>query len=318
MPDPILSAILIVGDQRERPAHALASILSQSIIDKMEVLIFDLTLDDVPPLPGSDHPSVRVIRVGPGGTAGKVRAESVRQARAPIVAFLEEHAWAFPGWAEGIVKAHQEPWAAVGVEFHVGNTGLGLADAASLSYYPLWSPPAVGGESESLPSHDTTYKRDILLSYGDQLEMLIFPEVLLHWKLRQDGYILWIDPDIKIKHYYETELGVILRGCFIAGRVFIVHRPLIFHWPWWKRIARFVISPLLPFRRLWQIYQIVRTKRPDRLAMFWRSIFALLLFFGAGVAGEMVGTLFGKGNSDVLYLRNQISDYRDMPAGEPV
>jgi hypothetical protein len=45
-----------------------------------------------------------------GGDAVFVQA----LARAPIVALAEDHAFPAPGWAEALIAAHRDPWAAIG------------------------------------------------------------------------------------------------------------------------------------------------------------------------------------------------------------
>ena len=71
---PALSVILVIGGQREREARALQSLLEQSAIDRMEILLYDLGPVDCPPIPGSDHPRVRLTRQTPGRFArGRAR-----------------------------------------------------------------------------------------------------------------------------------------------------------------------------------------------------------------------------------------------------
>ncbi len=38
----------------------------------------------------------------------------MQHASAPVVALVEDHAYPAPGWAEGIIDAHKNGWAAVG------------------------------------------------------------------------------------------------------------------------------------------------------------------------------------------------------------
>ena len=136
----------MVDGQRERGARCLQSILSQSIIDEMEVLVFDFAPPEVPPLRGSEHPSVRVVRVDRALTFGGARAFSVRMARAPIVAFLEEHVVVSPGWAEALLKAHRAGWTGVGPEMHNLVPGRVISDAMFLAGYAQWTPPLAPGE----------------------------------------------------------------------------------------------------------------------------------------------------------------------------
>ena len=161
---PAVSVIVMVDGQRERGARCLQSILSQSIIDEMEVLLLDFAPPDTPPMRGSEHPSVRVVRMGDTIEFGGARALGVQMARAPIVAFLEEHVIARPGWAEALVRAHRGGWAGVGPEVHNPMPGYGISDAIFVVGYGTWAPPLAPGETELIPSQNSSFRRDVLLS----------------------------------------------------------------------------------------------------------------------------------------------------------
>ena len=88
---PQLSVILVIGDQRKRAAAALRSLLEQSIVDRMEVLLFDLGPQESAALPGSDHPAVRMSLGDPEDSLATARVQGIHAARSPVVALMEEH-----------------------------------------------------------------------------------------------------------------------------------------------------------------------------------------------------------------------------------
>ena len=53
---PDLSVLLVVGERRDRAVRALASVLSQDALDRLEILLLDLAPGEPAPLPGSGHP----------------------------------------------------------------------------------------------------------------------------------------------------------------------------------------------------------------------------------------------------------------------
>src|SRR5262249_49422268 len=110
---PRMSVIVMVDRRRARGARALRSLLAPSDAGALEILLLDFGWREYPPLPGSDHPGVSVLRLDRGITLGAARASGVLEARAPIVAFLEEHATALPGWTDALLSAHAAPVAAV-------------------------------------------------------------------------------------------------------------------------------------------------------------------------------------------------------------
>jgi hypothetical protein len=83
-----LSVVLVVGDLRIRAEECLRTILRQESADSIEVLLFDVAKPTAKAVAGSDHPSVRVISLPPETAFATARAEGVRRARAPYVAFL--------------------------------------------------------------------------------------------------------------------------------------------------------------------------------------------------------------------------------------
>src|SRR5688572_16095101 len=117
-PAPVISIILVVGGQRVRAGRALASILSQAGIEQAEVILGDAGPADGPPLPRADDARVRLIRFPRTLSFGEMRAEGVRQARGGLVAFLEEHCIALPGWLAATMAALKGPWVGVGGEVH--------------------------------------------------------------------------------------------------------------------------------------------------------------------------------------------------------
>jgi len=199
--EPVLSVVLVIGNKRRNAVYALQSILHQSLIERIEVLVVDCGGPGMPPLPGSDHPSVRVLHVSQQASFGAARTQAVLQARSPIIAFLEEHCTAFPGWAEALVSAHEGPWAGVGGEVYNATAGRGISDAIYLMGYISWTPPAQRGEDSLLASHNSSYKRKVLLSYGDSLLMLLTSEPVLQWKMKEDGHRLFVEPEAKIYAY---------------------------------------------------------------------------------------------------------------------
>lgn len=305
--DPALSVILIVGDRRERAGLSLRSILDQGPIEQMEVLLLDCGAPGAVPIHGVDHRSVRCLRLRPGLPAGWVRAEGVRRARAPIVAFLEEHAWAMPGWAEAVLNAHAGPWAAVGPEMNNGNAGAGLNALLAPLYYPLWSPPAVEGEMGDIGHHNSAYKREVLIRYGELLEALMYPEELLVRRLHRDGYRLYLLPAMKVLHFYETYLRATCLVNYLSHRGIEAGTDEVEPRSIWRRAWRLLILPLSPFRRALKLWLTLRRHRPEKLPYFWRGLPVVFAVNTAAALGGMVGLIFGMQDTAIRFLDSQIN-----------
>jgi len=58
--------------------------------------------------------SYQIVEVGKVRSVGAGNAAGVRRAKAPVIVLAEDHAFPQPNWAAELIRAHQEPWAAVG------------------------------------------------------------------------------------------------------------------------------------------------------------------------------------------------------------
>src|SRR3972149_511839 len=111
---------------------------------------------------------------------------------------------------------------------------------------PPYRPPARYGPSRNIPGHNSAYRRDVLMALQDELPPLLQSEVLLHWRLRQQGHEIGLDPAMKLSHMGETTVVGIVVGYFVMHQHFAAlgasgsGRPVLI------RILRVLATPLLP------------------------------------------------------------------------
>lgn len=316
---PRLSVLLTAGNRRERVANALASVLTQSLVDEIEIVVLECGDPGQPPVPGQDHPSVRTVAFPQGLGAGDIRAQAVRLARAPIIVFLEEHAAACPGWIEGMLRDFDTgDWTAVGPEMVNGNPGIGISDAMSLASYPQYEAPARRQEPGWLPFHNSAYRREAVMRHESDLPRLFAVEMLLQWRLQEDGCRFLLDPACKVIHYYETDVATIWRHEWNAQRAFVCNRADAYQWPFWKRLGRFLAGPLIPLVRPAKLLRLLLRERPDDVRSFLAGLPVMVVStYSACAAGEMTGLLFGAGRGDARYLYHSVNAPRRMPADFP-
>lgn len=214
--EPTVTMVIIVGRRRERGAGSLASILGQEGIERCEVLLVDAAPAGTPPLQGSDHPLVRVLSMPERPPGGAMRAAAIRDARAPVVAFLEEHARASPGYVVGIEEVFADgSVAAASGEIGNLNPGLGFTDAAHVMSFWRWSPPLERSwDADMINSHNAVYRRADILGF-DGLEALLESEIVIHWALKRQGRQLRIDPRLRITHLSEGTARAITKGYYL-------------------------------------------------------------------------------------------------------
>lgn len=309
LPLKALSVVLIVGRLRKRAADALRSLLAQASIEAMEVLVIDL--QPGLPLEGADHPAVRVIPVPGDTTYSAARLRGIREAATPVVAFLEEHCRVHPGWAGALIRAHEGPYAAVGCEVHNGNPGVRLSRTIELMNYNLFLPPAVRGECALLPGHNSSFKRDVLLSYGDELETLLRAEIVLYQRLSGDGHRMFLEPDAKFEHINETRLSSIASGYFLWHRCYGPIRARAFSWSPARRLLYIVATPVIPVYYLLRLSLVLLKRRPRLLVQAWLAAPQIYFAQLASATGQAVGLLFGMADAERHFTSYELNEPRD-------
>ena len=310
---PELSVILLIGKRRARAERALHSLLAQSAIDRMEILLVDYAAGRESPVVGSDHRAVRPIDRRELEPFGRIRAEAVRRSRAPIVAFLEEHCIALPGWADAIIRAHAQGWDGVGPEVHTANPGLGVSDSIALMNYLPWIPPASPGETEILVGNNSSYRRGRLLENDADLDWLMACDPLLQWRLASRGGRLAIDPDVKVAHWNEGRISTISRGYYIWNRIFGPMRAALSVWSPWTLGLRFLLLPAVPLVRAIQLGRLALRRRPSMGREFVRALPTILAAQTAAALGMGVGWILGPGDAETRFLEYELEEDRPEP-----
>jgi len=306
---PDYSVVLVVGTQRDRAGFALESLLAQEGIERTEVLLVDRA-EGFPDLPGSDHPSVTVRRVAPETVFSAARTTAIHLARAPYVGFLEEHCRARPGWITALLRAHQGPWAAVGSEVHHGNGTFSISRLIGIMNYYPWLAPTTSGERDMLPGHNSSFRRDVLLSYGDDLERLLRADVSLFQQLVADGHHLYLEADAKFEHFNETSLSSIVKGYFFWHRGYGVERARVHHWSLARRILYVVATPLIPFYFVAKLLTRLSKVRPDLVAAALVGTPRILVAQLASASGQALGLVFGPGDTEAKFTDYELNEPR--------
>jgi hypothetical protein len=318
MSSPLISVVIIVDKQRERGDCCLASVLQQSIINDLEVILVDLA-ENVAPLKQSNHPAIRCITI-PGAvktmTFGEVRAEALRIANAPIIAFLEEHSAALPGWASATLKAfHELGDAYAGVSGPPINdlTQTTILDAIKLmnALNPL--PAHSHRDAQVLTYNNTSYRRDVLLKYDNLLPTLLTSEGLLYAQLIRDGYKLAEVSDIKFIHVREKFLSGHGQNGYYTNRNIARQWANHLKWSNRKKFLTIIGAPLLPWARTAKLMAFWWRKDPTKLGLMLRNILTVTAINYYAVLGQAMGLAFGEGDAGIRYLDYAVNVPRPMP-----
>ncbi len=195
-----------------------------------------------------------------------------------------------------------------------GNPGEGVSDAIHLMNYAQYLPSSPLREDlEMLEGHNCTYKREVLLSYGGELPLLMSNEPLLHWRLSRDGHIIQLNPRIRVHHRNETRLRDICRGYFLWSLQFGDSRALIQAFPWWKRFLYVAGTPFVPFVRAARLGRLAyRLESRSLLRTLLRFLPHILVAQLASALGQAVGLVFGPLRSEPAFLDYEVNVARGI------
>jgi hypothetical protein len=291
-----MSVVLVVAGRYATVRTTVGHLAAQTVAHQLELVLVapTPTLPDLEAADLAPFAAWQIVAAGPLDSTARARAAGIRAARAPLVALTEDHAFPAPDWAAALITAHAGPWAAVGPAFHNANPDTLVSWVNLLIEYTPWLAPLAAAPAAHLPGHNSSYKRALLLAYGDRLPALLDAESVLHWSLRANGHQLYLEPAARTYHLnFSTPLAWLpLR--FQGGRLFAGCRARA--WPLPRRALYALGAPLIPLVRLVGIVRRLRTSG-DPHGLLPRILPLLALGLAADAAGEQLGYLTGPGDA---------------------
>ncbi len=311
---PELSVVVVVGPLRGRVAPCLASLDAQGLGERLEVLLVDLGPEGAERVRGSESAAVRILRFPQGTTFSASRARAVAEARAPVIAFLEEHTRVRSGWAEAVLGAFRDPGVTgVGWSVVCANPGAGKADVIGLLSYGLFEPPLAGGETRLLPGHNASFRRDSLLAFGDELPRLLACDLVLHERMLREGRRFVLAADAVMEHLNETSLRSIGLGVELFYRIYGPLRAAEGRWRFARRALYVAATPVIPLYALLLAVRRYRRSRPARARLLLRNapfVYAVQL---RAAWGQALGLVFGPGDAETRFTAYELSEPREAP-----
>jgi hypothetical protein len=164
--------------------------------------------------------------------------------------------------------------------------------------------PGHGGVVHHLPGVSSSYKRALLLEYGDGLESMMRSTERRHADLRARGHQLYLEPAAKAFLLNVSQPWTLVKERLLTGRGYAGARAA--HWSRGRRLAYALAFPLIPLVRLPRILRGMRALGPGRIL---RGLPVLGLSLVTGAVGEGVGYAFGMG--DALRRANEMELHRE-------
>jgi hypothetical protein len=293
---PALSAIVVFPDSYDTVRHIVSYLKAQTVANQLEIVFVGPSdkRDMIPESELGDFHSWQLVAVDEVKSLGTAYVDGIRQSHAPIIALTHDHSFSDEKWAELLISAHGKSWAAVGPCMGNGNPDNVVSWADFYLCYGEWADPIASGPVRSLPSHHSSYKRDILLSLGSQLYTLMEDEYFLFRHLSERGHEFFLETKIRNDHVNLNSMSSWIPSRFYKGRQFAATWTCMQSWP--KRLLFSMASPLLPLVRLWRVQNRIRRSQSCGFLMRLLPILTMGLF--AEWLGQKLGFLAGVGDSN--------------------
>lgn len=314
---PELSVILVTPGKYESIRKTTVHVSKQTAVDKVQLVIlspfpldqFGLNQADFGPL---KH--VKYVHIQKWEGTGHARGTAIRAATAPVIAIAEDHSFPRPTWAENLIKAHQLDYDAIGPQICNANPATGMSWANMLIAYGNWY--CIGrGTIDDLPGHNSSYKRAVLMAYGEKLEEMFERESFLHKDLKSKNRPLYIEPDAQTDHMNVSRWGPSLSLRFNAGRVFASSRAANGKWGIGKKLVYVAAAPLFPIIHLRDVLKYVK-RGNGQVKLFPNVLPACMLNLVAGAVGEQLGYLFGEGNARRTLAEAEFTRPQDITSSD--
>jgi len=300
---PALSVILVSATEYDPVRAAVRNLKRQQADIPIEVVLVGPAAVDTALLE-SDRADLESfaawqhVDVARGTPYDDARAAGVRAARAPLIAFSEDHSFPQPGWAAALVRAFDHGWTGVGPAIENANPHSVVSWANLLIEYGPWVSPASAGACAHIPGHNSAYRRDALLALSDRLATMIRAETVMQWLLGRSGHRFTIEPAARTRHLNFEFFVPSLALRFHTGRQFACQRSAT--WSRFRRAVFAAATPLITLVRLMRIVSLpVMTRRP---AMAMRALPLLVLFLSVASVGELVGYATARAGGSTAYL----------------
>jgi glycosyltransferase involved in cell wall biosynthesis len=291
---PEISVVIAAVNEPELLRECLRALETQAAVGSIEVVIANREGEAVASL-RRDFPSVILVDT-PGMTIPQMRAEGLKRATAPLVAFLEDHTNVVATWLAAMRRGHETPAAAVGGS--VTNGCFSTVDwAAFFVEYNEHMTPMPVGEVRSLPGNNISYKRSAIEACGDLFYRGLW-ETFLHAALAEKAMRFRCESGAEVIHAKPFSFSHFSEQRWHLARSYAGMRVRGF--PVWKRLLYAAASPLLLPLLTYRVVRRVAARPGNGYGPALARCFPLLLFFlSIWTVAEFVGYAFGEGGSSL-------------------
>ena len=286
---------VIVPSVGESPAlyECLRALRGQKCNFAYEIIVVDRTGKIDSEYFSAQFSQVKLINLSRAHGIPEMRAVGITESVGKFVAIIEDHCLAPENWLSEILSAHESGCEVIGGAVENASPKRIIDWAVFLCEYSSFMPPIADGETAFITGNNTSYKRELLEKLDESL-LRNYWEYFLQAELRNRGVKFFSVSGLVINHKKEFGFFYFLSQRFNYSRSFAAMRKR--NSPLKKQIGYLFYLPLLPFHQVWRISRnIFRKKRNYR--EFFLSLPLIVVFMCSYALGELVGQIFGEGDS---------------------
>ncbi|MEO0631750.1 MAG: glycosyltransferase, partial [Planctomycetota bacterium] len=295
----------------------------QTTADRVQLLIVapdESTLSDLDDEVRESFADITAVVVGPITDIDMASAEAVPHARAPFVAFLEDHAFPDSDWAERIVETFRsQRCAGVGTAIENANPGTVLSWANMLVSYGSWIAAEHPGATTNVSRHNVAFRTDVLRGeYGDDLPSMMGRDGGLLSDLLRRGHGYALQPATCVRHVNPSTWRSTIELRLGSGRLFASSRMRREKWSPAKRWMYIIGGPAIPVIR----FRMLRSEllgpgsEARRQRVGQRAIPALVVACVLDGIGQFLGHALGPGRIKEKLAFFEMGRARHLRAGE--
>jgi glycosyltransferase involved in cell wall biosynthesis len=301
---------MAVGTQRARAARSLACLLAQGALPRLEIVLADLR-PDLDGIEGAEHPAVRILDASERPGIGAAMARCALAARSPFVAFIEDHCYAEPGWAEAILDAFRRPEVAmVNYAFRDAGPEGYLTRAFLFTEYGRWMHPAREGPVPIASLNNLAYRVAELRRFDpDTLPDRLEVAHELNREIQRGGGVAWLAPRAVAAHEGWTDFRSGCRGNGVLKRVYSGRLAERNRWGAVRRLLYAKAMVIAPVLHLWRLAWSVR-HRPRLWGTFLATLPVSLPVYVYSSYQEALGYLFGPGGAREAFTEMEVGSPR--------
>jgi len=282
-----LTVVIVMPRGFDELAEALRHLQAQSRPEAIEVVLVHTParVHEIDPAAFRMFGHFIAVPVASVPTVASGFVAALAAATGDVVAQMEDHVLLDPGWAEATLVAHEGPWAAVAPRLRNANPATATSWA---SFVASFASAIVASPREPIdagPGHNTSYKRQVLLQYRDQLPRLYQSERVFHYRLHSDGHRILHDPRVRQAHINISLPRTALSHAFLGGVLFGAYRSATMSGA--EKAARSLGAPLVPPLRFWRTWRMLHSSADVAMPVTAWALLTLLLM--AHAAGEVAG-----------------------------